>query len=385
MPWGGAPMRTLRLGDRGRDVLRLHEFLRLQGYDLGEEDYYGYLTKYAVMQFQKEHGLVPDGIGGKQFFALAYNSNLPIRRRIHVVAKGEILEEIGASYNMGIEGFGRLKSQNKLFPGQRLLFFEREVWGITGQSDPNLPQELTGLIYSKQPEHILDHPCMLQVTDLQSELLEKLPEDLCGIYVAIKQIRPLQGLSYLKTVKRLRRRLDPRLMLWVELGPQIPARTLFGGVDYQVINKLVDRVILSFPEPTVPGVVFEFQEAEELLASLQDQIPPWKVLLKIPLYAVEWEISEGEGKASKFPYSTALSRAFRHGARLEKDEGGNLYHRYQIKGSQFHLYLPQLGTFGLALKLANRHNLAGVILDQLGMEDRRIWNMLFNYFALARL
>jgi peptidoglycan hydrolase-like protein with peptidoglycan-binding domain len=97
--------RTLRLGDRGSDVRELHAFLRLQGYDLGEEEHYGYLTKDAVRQFQRDHGLVADGIAGKRFFALVLKEDLPIRRRVHVVQPQETLEEIAARYGVGPEAF----------------------------------------------------------------------------------------------------------------------------------------------------------------------------------------------------------------------------------------------------------------------------------------
>ncbi len=64
--WKGPRLgsRTLKLKDRGSDVKELHELLRSQGYDMGGEEDYGYLTKDAVRQFQREHGLPADGIAG---------------------------------------------------------------------------------------------------------------------------------------------------------------------------------------------------------------------------------------------------------------------------------------------------------------------------------
>ncbi len=75
--WKGPRLgsRTLRFKDRGGpDVNQLHELLRSQGYDLGEEPDYGYLTKDAVRQFQREHGLIADGIaGGARFFCFSFS------------------------------------------------------------------------------------------------------------------------------------------------------------------------------------------------------------------------------------------------------------------------------------------------------------------------
>ena len=123
--------------------------IRDRGYDLGEETHYGYLTKDAVRQFQRDHGLAADGIAGRRFFALVLKEDLPIRRRVHVVQPQEDLADIAARYGVGTEAFGRFAAQG-IYPGQRLVFFDREVWGICrGGSQPErggLP--LTGVILS---------------------------------------------------------------------------------------------------------------------------------------------------------------------------------------------------------------------------------------------
>lgn len=380
-------MRTLRLGDRGKDVRQVQEFLRLQGYDLGEENYYGYQTKYAVQQFQRDHGLVPDGIAGKRFFALVLSEDLPIRRRIHVVQPGESLEEIAQNYGVGISAFSQSRRLHKIFPGQRLLFFDREIWGVCpfdGKA-PLLSGPLTGLVFTPPVPLDLEGPCVVQAPEDFTAASLELIRGSCGLYLGKKEVAPLQGTRYLKMLKRVRRKLPEGLMLWVELGPGVPPRSLFGGVDYGAINKLASRIVLSLPLPETPGPLLDPQEGERLLATLWPHIHSWKVLLRIPIYAMEWKITEERAEPLKLPYGTALSRAFRHGARLEKDGEGGLYYRYQSKGTQFQLRLPQFSAIGELLALTNRHNLAGVVLDQLGMEDPRLWTILSDYFHLAQL
>lgn len=398
--------RTLRLGARGKDVQQLQEFLRLQGYDLGEEDYYGYLTKYGVQQFQKEHGLVADGIAGKRFFALALGADLPIRRRIHVVQPQEDLESIAQGYGIGPQAFSQSKRLHKIFPGQRLLFFEREIWDICppNQNPPTLPQPLTGLVCIPPLPSSLDGPCVVQPElgkgdPVQIHYLLRTFQrrratartflesagGCCGLYLPWTEVETLNGTRYLKLIKRIRRRLPDQLMLWVELGPGVPPRSIWGGVNYGEINELASRVVLSLPLPKTPGPILDSGQVENLLTTLWPKIHSWKVLLRVPVYALEWKITEEATEYLKLPYGTALSRAFRHGARLEKDGEGGLYYRYQSRGSQFQLRLPHFNAFGEVLALTNRHNLAGVILDQLGMEDPRLWNSLSSYFHLAQL
>lgn len=62
---GGYALPTLREGARGDEVRLLQEKLSLLKYNIGSiDDIYGPLTKAAVISFQKDHGLQPDGIFG---------------------------------------------------------------------------------------------------------------------------------------------------------------------------------------------------------------------------------------------------------------------------------------------------------------------------------
>lgn len=61
----GKAMRTLKLGMEGQDVKELQEALTLREYSLGTIDGdFGNKTKNALMAFQKDAGLVQDGIFG---------------------------------------------------------------------------------------------------------------------------------------------------------------------------------------------------------------------------------------------------------------------------------------------------------------------------------
>lgn len=56
---------TLKQGSRGEYVLAWQKYLNMSGYICGLEDgKFGKNTKIAVMDFQRDHGLVPDGIIG---------------------------------------------------------------------------------------------------------------------------------------------------------------------------------------------------------------------------------------------------------------------------------------------------------------------------------
>lgn len=399
--------RTLRLGHKGPDVAQLHAFLRRQGYDLGEETDFGYLTKDAVRRWQRDHGLVADGIAGKRFFALALKKDVPVLRTVHVASPQETLEEIAKTYGVGVEAFGASFSQKPVYPGQHLIFFDREIWGLC-LGDPEVktsPGQLTGRICSQHPDTPWPEPYILRPSlnsddlvtihqylrthgrrrKLARESIQSLG-DAHGFYLPWEKVAPVDGRRYLKLLKLLRKKLKPPALLWVELGPNVPSWTLLGGVDYEAVNNLVDRVVLPLPPPPTPGPLACQKDAEELVDSLLPTIHSWKILLKIPVYALEWEQDlEGENVVRRLPYQTALSRAYRHGARLSQDEGGFPYYSYKKRDRNYQIWLPHHGLLEEMAFVANRHNLAGLVLDSLGLEDPRIWQILTRYFRIASL
>lgn len=62
--------RILRIGvDPGSDVLRVQQILQILGYYRGDLDgYYGPITEAAVIKFQRDQGITPDGIVGPQTY-----------------------------------------------------------------------------------------------------------------------------------------------------------------------------------------------------------------------------------------------------------------------------------------------------------------------------
>ena len=70
---GSASRPTLKKGSRGDAVKQLQEFLNAKGYPCGMADgIFGQKTYNAVVEWQKDHGLVPDGIVGRLTQATMY-------------------------------------------------------------------------------------------------------------------------------------------------------------------------------------------------------------------------------------------------------------------------------------------------------------------------
>lgn len=79
---------TLQTGDRGPKVTALQERLRELGYfDRRPTGYFGPITRSAVIQFQRENGLIADGVVGSQTLA-ALELGEPEKKRYVVVVPG---------------------------------------------------------------------------------------------------------------------------------------------------------------------------------------------------------------------------------------------------------------------------------------------------------
>lgn len=59
----------LTIGSRGQDVSKLQQALKDRGYQVAVDGIYGTQTKEAVKQFQRDNGLVVDGIAGAKTLA----------------------------------------------------------------------------------------------------------------------------------------------------------------------------------------------------------------------------------------------------------------------------------------------------------------------------
>lgn len=94
-------MQTLRLGSEGAQVEELQNILHVLGFYKGKIDgIYGKQTQNAVIEFQKNMGLIPDGIAGSktyqalQPFLMGYD--------VYTIRSGDTLYQIAKEYNTNV-------------------------------------------------------------------------------------------------------------------------------------------------------------------------------------------------------------------------------------------------------------------------------------------
>ncbi len=115
-------MRTLRLGSRGTDVMEIQALLKKIGYNPGPIDgIFGEQTRQAVISFQRNNNLVPDGIIGPNTYTVL--DPLLLGYDTYFVQPGDTLWRIAQNYYTTV---GRILTANpgvnpfQLRIGQRL-------------------------------------------------------------------------------------------------------------------------------------------------------------------------------------------------------------------------------------------------------------------------
>ena len=126
----------LRRGAIGADVLELQTVLVNLGYDPGPIDgILGGKTVNAVIQFQKDHGLTPDGIVGSQTWSILQSLKKP-SGDIYIIKTGDTLYKIAMVYNISVASL--LAANPGIDPGQ--LSVGQQIKIPKGTN----PQPLTG-------------------------------------------------------------------------------------------------------------------------------------------------------------------------------------------------------------------------------------------------
>ncbi len=94
-------MRTLRYGSRGTDVMEVQALLAKIGYDPGPIDgIFGVKTQQAVVKFQRDNGLTPDGIIGPKTYSVL--EPLLLGYDIYTIQPGDTLYQIALKYYTSI-------------------------------------------------------------------------------------------------------------------------------------------------------------------------------------------------------------------------------------------------------------------------------------------
>ncbi len=378
----------MRLRVKGADVCLAQQRLKALGYDVGDLDgYYGYKTQEALERFQRDYGLVVDGIAGDE--------------TLKVLCKGDLPVFLGSE-----EGYQTLPVTNPNTSREAAPFFSsvrynREVWAITKDNaearsslarngarlsgvlspielfDPN-PSFTQDVVLLQRPSDLILHKIVSNKGFRKTlfEYLSKLGLKGKGIYFPWDGLLPVEGIRYLKMLRALRKHLDGTHLM-VRVSRRLPPPSILGGVCLSTLGDLVDQVVLPVEIPLQSKDFLDEEVVTQAILRIRREIPSWKILLLLPLYSVLWSGTNLE----LLSYSQGKSIASRFAARQKTDERGQSYYSFKRENTPCELRVVTKKKAEALLELVNRLHLRGVVLDSLGVEDGKIWDLLPQFFG----
>lgn len=424
----GASKPLLRRGDEGQDVRRLQEQLASFGYEVGEIDgRFGYLTEDALMEFQRDHRLRVDGVAGPRVWT-ALEMGVPRRRVVHEVRPGERWADLARRYDVSVDALRWMNGtagRRRLEPGTRVVLRssyvlaglpreagaagERVVMterrnisalatyacrllpggALEGEVDPGLSAlarengwrlhvalshggdqgsgDLTGALASRRRRRRF----------LQS-LGERMDRERWeGLLLDVGPVPLGLGAGLLAGIAALRS-AHPHVELSVALNaPYDGWRGLVSDFDYPKLAGLVDRVVLAFHRwdclLTPAGEAPPRELIERWIARATRAIPPWKVLLGLPMGACRLD---APGRPVEVGYRAAVAAGLAVRRRPKAGEEGFLHLEVDRGQGSEKYVLPGRELLARWLSLAYRYRLAGLYLHPVGLEDRRLWDVI---------
>ncbi len=205
-----------------------------------------------------------------------------------------------------------------------------------------------------------------------------------GIYLPWEYIPRVDGNRYCKLIRRLERKVKDKRLL-IMLTPKMPRWNILGGIDFSVISRIVHQVVIKLELSDESQPLFAKDRLESLIHTMLNYIPSYKILLMIPIYALMWNTTDPTKTMVKLSYSEAMTKAFVHGAKLETDDDGRMYYVFVSKNEEWRLQICTMDRINQAITLINRYNLAGLVIDSLGKEDKRLWQVVQSHFSIQKI
>lgn len=137
----GAQAVMITFGMEGSHVIQLQENLSYLGYEVEVDGQFGQKTLRAVEDFQREHGLMVDGIVGPKTKARIEEVSTTV---IHVVDKGDTLLGLALLYGTGVDS---IRDSNEITGDTIYLGDELVIPYVTRKTFPYIVEEGDSLGY----------------------------------------------------------------------------------------------------------------------------------------------------------------------------------------------------------------------------------------------
>ena len=152
-----------------------------------------------------------------------------------------------------------------------------------------------------------------------------------------------------------------------------------GPFDYAGLAPNFDlAVVMTYDDHYAggeAGPVAPLDWVEQVIDYATQWISPSKLLLGIPFYGYNWNVSAG-GWAQAMSYSDIVQTVFAHGPGIKMDMGsGTPVYTYDGGDGVHQIWFENSTSLGYKLTLAASHGLAGWGAWRVGMEDQNFWSL----------
>jgi spore germination protein YaaH len=224
---------------------------------------------------------------------------------------------------------------------------------------------------------------------VQSLLDLTLKDNWDGISIDIEKVPPADRNNYSAFLNELSSALKAKDKI---LNVSIPAKyndyaadLWSGAYDYTAIGKAADQVILmTYDEHglgTTQGPIASVDWVNRVLDFATGKIPKEKMVMGLPVYAFDWG-SNKPNLPAYLSYAQAIQRAKEHGVNVMFDESSQTSHyAYTAGGVRHEVYLENAKSLAAKLENAKKHQLHGVAIWRLGMEDPAMWDQVINTYG----
>lgn len=166
-------------------------------------------------------------------------------------------------------------------------------------------------------------------------------------------------------------------------------RELSGAYDYKALGQIADFVtLMAYDEhwgDTTPGPVAAYPWVENIIRYAVQYIPPEKISLGIPVYSDFWFTGKPAREnfvkpiLSQLSYDEIETVMDKYNLQLAWDETTKVpYVLFNYETLNEYIFAENAASFAAKLQLIQKYNLRGFSVWRIGMEDRRIWNVLKN-------
>lgn len=204
-----------------------------------------------------------------------------------------------------------------------------------------------------------------------------------GVNIDFENVPPSDRYHLTQFMKELAAALKPR---GYRVTMSVPAKVSdspdsewSGAFDYYALGQIVDQLaIMTYDQHGSgygPGPVASYKWVENVVKYALTQVPSYKILLGVPAYGYDWNLSTGRAKA--LSYAQAISTANRHGITpLWDNEALAPYYRYTSSGLRREVWFESRFSLGFKLDLVGKYKLGGIAMWRLGQEDPGVWQVI---------